>query len=308
VADGKRIRICDVGPRDGLQNDPKVLPVGIRLQLISRLAAAGLRRVEAASFVDAERVPAMAGAEEIFAALDLDGPVSYPGLVLNEKGYERAIAAGVRDVRFGFSASDEFGLRNQRKTSAEGLAAARDLVRRAQADGVSISVTISAAFGCPFSGPVARDRVAELVAGLMEDAPDEVSLADTIGVAVPSEVGERIADAVALGATVNGHFHDTRNTGVANAVAAIEAGAASLDSSVGGTGGCPFAPNATGNVATEDLVYVLDGMGVETGVDLPALIAAGHWLGARLDREMPSMVSRAGLPDPAVRSTANLMS
>lgn len=298
MADTKRITICDVGPRDGLQNDPTVLPVEVKLDLIGRLAAAGLPRVEAASFVNPERVPAMAGAEEIFAALDQDGPVAYPGLVLNEKGYERALAAGVREVRFGFSASDEFGMRNQRKDSAEGLESARALVRRGHDDGLRMVVTLSVAFGCPFSGPVPRERVADLVAGLMEDAPDEVSLADTIGVAVPTQVTERIADAVATGASVNAHFHDTRNTGVANVVAAMEAGASSLDASVGGTGGCPFAPNATGNVATEDVIYLLDGMGVETGVDLAALIETSHWLGTQLGRELPSMVARAGIPEP----------
>jgi isopropylmalate/homocitrate/citramalate synthase len=290
------VTVCDVGPRDGLQNLPTVLPVSTRLELIEKLAAAGMPKVEAASFVNPERVPAMAGADEIFAALDQREPVAFPGLILNEKGYERALAAGVREIRFGFSASDEFGLRNQRKDSAEGLASALALVARAHGDGLKIGVTISVAFGCPFSGPVDRGRIADLVGRLMADPPDEISLADTIGVAVPTQVRDLVADVVATGATVNGHFHDTRNTGIANAVAAIEAGAVSLDASVGGAGGCPFAPNATGNIASEDLIYLLQGMGVETGVDLEALIETSHWLGRQLGIELPSMVAKAGIP------------
>lgn len=292
------ITVCDVGPRDGLQNEPTALSVATRVELIERLAATGLPQVEAAAFVNPKLVPAMAGADEVFAALRRRPDVSYPGLVLNEKGYDRALAAGVEDFRFGFSASDEFGRRNQRLDSAAGLEAARLLVRRARADGVRISVTISVAFGCPFSGPVDPGRVIDLVAQLLDDAPDEISLADTIGVAVPTQVGELVAGAVAAGAVVNGHFHDTRNTGVANAIAAIEAGATSLDGSLGGTGGCPFAPGATGNVATEDLVYALAGIGVETGVDLAALIEVSHWLGEQLGRELPGAVAKAGIPIP----------
>lgn len=299
MSGSKAIVVCDVGPRDGLQNLSTVLPVAVRLELIEKLAACGVPKVEAASFVNAERVPAMAGAEEIFAGLRQRTDTVFPGLILNEKGYDRALAAGVREVRFGFSASDEFGLRNQRKDSAEGLAAARALVARAHADGLRIGVAISVAFGCPFSGPVDRGRVADLVAQLMEEPPDEISLADTIGVAVPTQVRDLVGDAVAAGATVNGHFHDTRNTGIANALAALEAGAASLDASVGGAGGCPFAPGATGNVATEDLIYLLDGIGVETGISLEGLIETSHWLGRQLAIELPSMVAKAGIPQVA---------
>jgi isopropylmalate/homocitrate/citramalate synthase len=290
------ITVCDVGPRDGLQNDPTVLPVATRLELIERLAAAGVKRIESASFVNPKLVPAMAGADEIFASLKREPGVVYTGLALNEKGYERAVAAGVDDLRYGFSATDEFGLRNQNMSSADGLEGARRLIRRAREDGKRIGVTLSVVFGCPFSGAVDPARVIGLVEELMADPPDEISLADTIGVAVPTQVKPLIEAVVATGVATNGHFHDTRNTGVANAVAAVEAGASSLDGSVGGTGGCPFAPRATGNVATEDLVYLLDGMGVETGIDLQRLIETSHWLGEQLGRELPSMVAKAGIP------------
>lgn len=296
--EGTTISVCDVGPRDGLQNEPTVLSVPTRVELIDRLAAAGIPKIESASFVNPKLVPAMAGADEVFAAIERRPGTIYTGLVLNERGYDRAAAAGVEEVRYGFSATDEFGLRNQNMTSADGLAAARALIRRAREDGKRIGVTLSVAFGCPFSGPVDPGRVTDLVAQLMDDPPDEVSLADTIGVAVPTEVSGLIAAAIATGASVNGHFHDTRNTGIANALAALEAGATSLDAAIGGTGGCPFAPRATGNVASEDLIYLLDGIGVETGVDLERLIETSRWLGEQLGKELPSAVARAGIPAP----------
>jgi isopropylmalate/homocitrate/citramalate synthase len=238
----------------------------------------------------------MAGADEVFASIDRSAGTVYTGLVLNDKGYDRALAAGVDELRYGFSASDEFGMRNQNQSTAQGLEGALRLTRRAHADGKRIGVTISVAFGCPFSGPVDPGRVVDLVERLMAEPPDDISLADTIGVAVPTQVAKLVAAAVTTGAETNGHFHDTRNTGIANAVAALEAGASSLDASIGGTGGCPFAPRATGNVATEDLIYLLDGMGVETGVNLELLIETSHWLGNQLGRELPGLVAKAGIP------------
>ncbi len=228
------------------------------------------------------------------AALHRRAGTSYAGLVLNEKGYERAIASGVDEVHYAFAATDEFGRRNQNATTEQGLQAALALVVRARADRVPITVTISVAFGSPFEGPVSPQRVLDLVERLMAVPPDEICLADTIGVGVPSQVKALVRGARDLGATVGAHFHNTRNTGYANAVAALEMGAVSLDASVGGAGGCPFAPRATGNIATEDLVYLLRGMGVETGIDLDALIECSRWLGRQLGKEMPGMVSRAG--------------
>ena len=288
------VSICDVGPRDGLQNEARTLEPAVRASLCDRLAAAGLKKMEAASFVNPKLVPQMAGAEEVMPALHRVPGVVYAGLVLNEKGYERAAAVGVDEIHYAFSATDEFGRRNQNATTAQGLETARSLVRRARADQMPITVTISVAFGCPFEGPVAPQRVLGLVEQLMQEPADEICLADTIGVGVPSQVTELVSGSRALGATVGAHFHNTRNTGYANALAALDAGAVSLDSSVGGAGGCPFAPKATGNIATEDLVYLLRGMGVDTGIDLEALIACSQWLGEQLGKELPSMVARAG--------------
>lgn len=286
--------ICDVGPRDGLQNEATILEPMVRAQLCDRLAAAGIKRTEAASFVNPKLVPQMAGAEDVMALLHRKPGTSYAGLVLNDKGYERAVASGVDEVHYAFSAADEFGRRNQNATTEQGLKTALALVARARSERVPITVTISVAFGSPFDGPVPAKRVLEIVEHLMAVPPDEVCLADTIGVGVPSQVRELVRGARSLGATVGAHFHNTRNTGYANALAALEEGVVSLDASVGGAGGCPFAPNATGNIATEDLVYLLRGMGVDTGIDLAALIQTSQWLGTQLGKDLPSMVTRAG--------------
>jgi len=286
--------VCDVGPRDGLQNEDRALEPAVRADLCDRLAAAGLKRIEAASFVNPKLVPQMAGAEDVMAALHRRPGSSYAGLVLNEVGYDRAITAGVDEVHYAFAATDEFGRRNQNATTEEGLQTALGLVARARADRVPITVTISVAFGCPFEGPVAPARVLNLVERLMAIPPDEICLADTIGVGVPSQVKVLVRGAREMGAAVGAHFHNTRNTGYANAVTAVERGVVSLDASVGGAGGCPFAPKATGNIATEDLVYLLRGMGVETGIDLEALIECSRWLGQQLGKELPGMVARAG--------------
>ncbi len=288
------IVVCDVGPRDGLQNEARTLEPSARAELCDRLAAAGVKRIEAASFVNPKLVPQMAGAEDVMAALHRKPGVSYAGLVLNEKGYERALQAGVDEVHYAFSATDEFGRRNQNATTAEGLKTALALVARARSDRMPITVTISVAFGCPFEGPVPAERVLSIVEHLMAVPADEISVADTIGVGVPSQVKELVGGARRLGATVGAHFHNTRNTGYANAVAALDEGVVSLDASVGGAGGCPFAPKATGNIATEDLVYLLRGLGVDTGIDIDALIETSSWLAGRLGKELPGMVARAG--------------
>ena len=286
--------VCDVGPRDGLQNEAKILAPAVRAELCDRLAAAGVKRMEAASFVNPKLVPQMEGAEDVMAALHRVGGTTYAGLVLNEKGYDRALAAGVDEIHYAFSAADEFGRRNQNATTDEGLKTALALVARARSDQIPVTVTISVAFGSPFDGPVPAQRVLQIVERLMAVPADEICLADTIGVGVPSQVHELVRGARSLGASVGAHFHNTRNTGYANAVAALEEGVVSLDASVGGAGGCPFAPNATGNIATEDLVYLLRGMGVETGIDLDALIKTSQWLGSQLGKELPGMLGRAG--------------
>ena len=286
--------ICDVGPRDGLQNEDTTLSPAVRAELCDRLAAAGVPRVEAVSFVNPKRVPQMAGAEEVMAAIDRREGTIYAGLVLNERGYERALAAGVDEVHYAFPVTDEFARRNQNTTVEGALETSDILVNRAANDFLRITVTLSVAFGCPFEGAVDPGRVLEIARRVAATGPDEIVLADTIGVGVPSQVETLVGGVAALGATVGAHFHNTRNTGYANAVAAVEAGATVLDASLGGTGGCPFAPRATGNIATEDLVYLLHGMGHETGIDLDALIGHAVWLGEQLGKELPGQLHKAG--------------
>ena len=288
-----RVTVCDVGPRDGLQNQPKTLAPEVRAELVNRLADAGLRRIEAVSFVNPKLVPQMAGAEEVVEGLERRDGVVYAGLALNERGYDRLAAAGLDEVHFAFAATETFNQRNQNATVEESVAAAERIAERARADGIRATVTIGVAFGCPFEGPVDPGRVADLAERLASSV-DEIVFADTIGVAVPRQVREVIDRVHLPGTTVGAHLHNTRNTGYANALAALEAGATVLDASVGGIGGCPFAPRATGNIGTEDLVYVLHGEGVETGIDLEALIGVAEWLEGVLERPLEGYVYRAG--------------
>jgi hydroxymethylglutaryl-CoA lyase/(R)-citramalyl-CoA lyase len=288
------IEIVDVGPRDGLQNEDKTLSPEVRAELCEKLAAAGVPRVEAASFVNPKRVPQMAGAEEVMSAIERSPGTSYAGLVLNEKGYERAIQAGVDEIRYAFPVTETFAKRNQNTTVANATQLGARLVERARLDGVRVSITLSVAFGDPFEGRVDPEHVLGIAASIAASGPDEIVLADTIGVGVPNQVHKLVEGVRAHGITVACHFHDTRNTGIANAAAAVESGATVLDASVGGTGGCPFAPRATGNIATEDLVYLLHGMDYETGIDLDALIEVATWLAQQLDKELPGQVYKAG--------------
>ena len=289
-----KVTICDVGPRDGLQNDAKVLAPAVRAELVERLAKTGLPRIEAVSFVSPTHVPQMAGAEEVMARVERRPGVVYAGLVLNEKGYERLAQTGLDEAHYAFAATETFNRKNQNAGVDTSLQTAERIFRRAEGDGIRVSATIGAAFGCPFEGSVDPGRVLELARRLVEAGADEVVLADTIGVAVPRQVKELVAAATALGRPVGVHLHNTRNTGFANAYAAIDAGATVFDASVGGIGGCPFAPRATGNIATEDLVYLLQGEGVETGVDLEALISVASWLEGILERQLEGQVYRAG--------------
>ena len=288
------VTICDVGPRDGLQNDPKTLPPETRAELVNRLAAAGVPRIEAVSFVNPARVPQMAGAEEVVAAIEREPGTVYAGLALNERGYDRLAATGLDEVHFAFAATETFNQRNSNASVAESLEAAGRIVTRAHADGIRATVTIGAAFGCPFEGQVDPGRILELAGTLAEADADELVFADTIGVGVPRQVRRLVGEGVALGKPVAVHLHNTRNTGIANAFAAVEAGASVLDASVGGIGGCPFAPRATGNICTEDLVYLLHGEGIETGIDLDGLIAVAEWLEGVLGRQLEGQVYRAG--------------
>jgi isopropylmalate/homocitrate/citramalate synthase len=289
-----RVTVCDVAPRDGLQNEAKTLEPERRTELIERIAAAGVPRIEAVSFVNPARVPQMAGAEEVVEAIERADGVVYAGLVLKEKGYDRLLASGLDEVHYTFASTQTFNQRNSNASIEESLQAGEQIVARAHADGVRAAVTIGASFGCPFEGAVDPGRVLDFAGTLVEAGWDEIVFADTIGVAVPRQVRHLVAEGAKLGVPVGAHLHNTRNTGFANAYAAIESGATVLDASLGGIGGCPFAPRATGNICTEDLVYLLQGEGVETGIDLGALIAAAEWLEGVLERRLPGQVYRAG--------------
>ncbi|MBY5161865.1 hydroxymethylglutaryl-CoA lyase [Salsipaludibacter albus] len=294
------IEIVEVGPRDGLQNEDVVLDPPTRVDFVGRLVAAGIRRLETVSFVHPGRVPQMAGAEEVMAGVvrraDDGSPVSHIGLVLNERGLERAIAAEVDEVNLVVITTEEFSRRNQGAGVADVVAATRRMMARAHDVGLRTTVTVSAAFGCPFAGEVSTDDVLAVVDPVLEGDPDELALADTIGVGVPADV-RRLVDAVRSRTDIalRAHFHNTRNTGYANAIAAAESGVAALDASSGGFGGCPFAPAATGNIATEDLVYGLARSGFDTGLDVDALTVPAAWITARLGEEQPpALLGRAG--------------
>ncbi len=286
-----QVLLCDVGPRDGLQNEAEALPPETRAELVERLAAAGLPRVEAVSFVRDDRVPQMAGAEDVVARVRGRDGVELSGLVLNERGWERFASVGLDRVNATLAATEDFNLRNGNATLAEAVERVEGIL--AAAGQTPATVTISCSFGCPFEGRVDPGVVAELASRFSDRA--EVVLADTIGVATPSAVRSLVERSAAEG--FNGH--NTRNTGYANCLAALEAGARLLDASVGGLGGCPFSPRATGNVATEDLVYLLEGEGVKTGVDLDALVAVSRWLEGVLGRTLEGYVYRAGAWPPA---------
>lgn len=299
------VTLCDVGPRDGLQNEPDVLAPALRAELVNRLAATGLPRIEAVSFVRAERVPQMAGAEEVVAGVEKRAGVEYAGLVLNLRGYERLVAAGLDRVHCTLAATESFNKRNGNMSLTEARGQVEEIIATSELPTTAI---ISVAFGCPFEGPVDPDRVIELAEQL---SADELVVADTIGVATPGQVLDlvrRLSD----GRPVGVHLHNTRNTGYANAYAALEAGATVFDASVGGLGGCPYAPRATGNIATEDLVYLFEGEGMETGIDLDALVSVSEWLEGVLGRSLEGQVYRAGpwppsrtTPEAASRSTSS---
>ena len=298
----RAVEIVDVSPRDGLQSDAAMVSTEAKAELIGRLVEAGIRRLEATSFVHPGRVPQMADAEALMEALPRPDGVTYIGLVMNRRGLDRALAAGVDEVNAVVVCSDTFCEANQGTTTAEALAVWAELAAAARVGGVAASVTLSAAFGCPYEGEVPVERLAAVAAEAARSNPAEIAIADTIGVAVPPEVTERLGavrEAVGGDIRLRAHFHNTRNTGFANAVAAVDADVDVLDASLGGIGGCPFAPAATGNIATEDLVYLLDRMGVATGVSLESLCRSALWLEELLGRPVPGYLSKAGGFPPA---------
>lgn len=290
------IELVEVGPRDGIQNEQKLFSVSEKVALIERLLGTGVRRLEIGSFVNPRRVPQMAGTEEVVALLPDRDDVVYIGLVLNQRGCERALATKIHEVGAVCVASDTFAMRNQGQSCDESVQVARDIVTMARQAGRSAQVTIGAAFGCPFEGEVPQERVIAMAQALAEADVREIALADTIGVAVPSDVEalvSRVATVIAP-IPVRVHFHNTRNTGLANAWAAVGAGARIVDASLGGLGGCPFAPGAAGNVPTEDIVYMFERAGISTGLDLEKLIESSRWFGGVMGSALPAMVSKAG--------------
>jgi hydroxymethylglutaryl-CoA lyase len=292
----KTVEIVEVSARDGIQNDKTILSVDTKLALILRAIDAGVQRLEVTSFVNPARVPQMADADDLCARLPR-GAARYIGLVLNARGFDRAVAAGLDEANFVVVTTDTFSQRNQGMPTADGLKIWADIAGRG---GITTTVTIGAAFGCPFEGEVPLDRLMQVVDSVMALNPPEIALADTIGVAGPADVAARVAAVRARypQVRIRLHLHNTRNTGFANAWAGIMAGASVLDSSLGGVGGCPFAPRATGNIATEDLAYMLARSGVATGIDLDKAIATAEWLEAQLAHPVPGMLMKAGLFPP----------
>jgi hydroxymethylglutaryl-CoA lyase len=298
----RSVNLVEVGPRDGLQTEPEIIATAEKISLVERMYAAGMRRFEVASFVHPERVPQMADAEQVIAGLPDHQDARYIGLCLNKRGVLRAVATreggqrGVDEAGCVIVASDTFGKENQGQTIAQGIFENSEMIRFAKEHGLIAQVTISAAFGCPFEGDVPQQRVLDIASAMVDAGTDEIALADTIGVGVPAQVTDlfgALRDLVPEAIPLRAHLHDTRNTAVANAWAAVEAGVEALDCSLGGLGGCPFAPKATGNVASEDLIYLLDRSGIEHGVDLDTAIACNHWFTEIIGRQLPSLVARA---------------
>ena len=291
----EHVTIVEVSPRDGLQNDPALLTTGQKVELINRCVGAGVRRIEVASFVNPKRVPQMADAEAVLERLS-PGAAAYIGLVLNERGFLRAQETSLAEINLVVMVTDEFSERNQGMSTRAAIDTVAAVVPRARAAGLATSVTMSASFGCPYTGEVPVARVAEIAGELAATGVGEIAIADTIGVAVPRDVTRRVAAVAGVVGEVplRVHVHNTRNTGYASALAAYEAGVRVLDSSLGGIGGCPFAPRATGNIATEDLVFALERSGIDTGLDLDELCRSAEWLGEQLGRPVPGLVSKAG--------------
>ncbi|MBL8552032.1 MAG: hydroxymethylglutaryl-CoA lyase [Hyphomonadaceae bacterium] len=293
----RKLEIVEVSPRDGLQNEAEMVDTATKLELVTRITAAGFKRLEAGSFVNPKKVPQMADTPEVFEGLRGRSDATFIALALNPKGVERAIAAGAKEVNYVFCASDGFSIRNNGAPVAETLKVWPDVVARAKAADVRISATISTAFGCPFDGEVPVANVVRAAEEIGRAPPFELALADTIGVAAPSDVTERFGAVGAVappGVQLRAHFHNTRNTALANAVAAVDAGVTILDGSLAGIGGCPFAPGAAGNVPSEDLVYMFERMGYDTGIDLDAAIETARFIGKALGKATPGMVSKAG--------------
>ena len=294
---GKRITLVEVGPRDGLQSEPEILSTDSKLAFINKAIDAGIRRLEVASFVHPKRVPQMADAEALIERLADRDDVSYIGLVMNEKGLDRALETKIGEIGMVVVATDSYNRKNQGVDTDESIRVWGKIAERAQKNGVRANVMISSAFGCPYEGEVKVQRIVDLAKRVIEADPTELAIADSIGVAVPNQVSEllgRVREVIG-DLPLRCHFHNTRNIGLANAQAAVDSGVSYLDASIGGIGGCPFAPAATGNIPTDDLLYLLDRSGVETGVSLEKIIEVSHWLEQELGRSVPALLPKAGM-------------
>lgn len=291
------VSIIEVGPRDGLQSEPELLSTAVKLDFIGRAVDAGIRRMEVTSFVHPKRVPQMADAEDVVRGLPERDDVTYIGLVLNKRGFDRARDVQMDEIGMAVIASETYNQRNNGVSTSDSIKAWLEMAAEAKQEGMRANVMVSSAFGCPFEGEVPLSHVLEIVKRVMEGNPVELGFADSIGVGVPAQVTEMIGAVreIAPGVPLRFHFHNTRNTGIANAYAAVEAGVDSLDASIGGIGGCPFAPAATGNISTDDLLYMLDRSGVETGVSLDKIVETSYWLQEQLGRDVPAMLPKAGI-------------
>jgi hydroxymethylglutaryl-CoA lyase len=300
----KKITIVEVGPRDGLQSEPEILSTASKIKYITQAIAAGITRLEVASFVNPKKVPQMADSEQLLAELPMTDAVSYIGLLMNERGLDRALETSVHEIGMVVVATDTYNMRNQGVPTRESVEAWLKIAARAKANGKAANVMISSAFGCPYEGEVAVKHVVEIAKRVMEAEPAELGIADSIGVAVPNQLTDLVGEVrhhIGSQISLRMHLHNTRNLGLANAQAAVDAGVDFIDASIGGIGGCPFAPKATGNIPTDDLVYMLDRSGIETGVSLQDIVNTSQWLERELGREVPAMLPKAGIfPDVAV--------
>ncbi len=293
----KKITLVEVGPRDGLQSEPEVLPTATKVEFVEKAIDAGIRRLEVASFVHPKRVPQMADAEALIELLPDRADVAYIGLIMNERGLDRALATKIGEIGMVIVSTDTYNRKNQGVDTAESMRVWGAIAKRSKEHGLRANVMISSAFGCPYEGEVTAGRIVELAKRAIEAEPAELGIADSIGVAVPDQVAEvlgRVREVIG-DLPLRCHFHNTRNTGLANAQAAVAAGVSYLDASIGGIGGCPFAPAATGNIPTDDLLYLLDRSGVETGVSLPKIIDVSRWLEEQLGRGVPALLPKAGM-------------
>ena len=292
-----KISILEVGPRDGLQSEPEILPTEVKKEFITRTINAGIKQIEVTSFVHPKKVPQMADAEKLVESLPENDDVTYIGLIMNQRGFERARDCGIDEVGMVIVSTDTYNMKNQNVVTQESIDNWLSIAAEAKSAGIRTSVVIACSFGCPYEGEIDPEHIASIAEQVLEGKPDVLGLADSVGVAVPSQIKRTFSLVKELAPSIplRTHLHNTRNTGLANAAAAVEAGVSIIDASTGGIGGCPFAPRATGNIPTDDLLYMLDRSGIETGVDLRQVVKTTNWLEEQLGRAVPAMVPKAGI-------------